>query len=53
MTIRLKYAPRVYAWTDVVDNLSDQVCAEDGWMSVNDVRDVLDPLLTRALENSG
>ena len=38
MTIRLKYTPRVYAWSDVVDDLSDQVCAEDGWMSVNDVR---------------
>jgi glutathione S-transferase len=46
MTICLKDAPRVYAWTDVVDDLSGQVCEEDGWMSVNDVRDVLGPLLT-------
>ncbi|MDP6471551.1 MAG: glutathione S-transferase N-terminal domain-containing protein [Pseudomonadales bacterium] len=46
MAICLKDAPRVYAWTDVVDDLSGQACDEDGWMSVNDVSDVLGPLLT-------
>jgi hypothetical protein len=46
MAICLKDAPRVYAWTDVVDDLSGQACEEDGWMSVDDVRDVLGPLLS-------
>ena len=46
MAISLQVAPRVYAWTDVVDDLSGQVCAEDGWMSVSDVSEVLGPLLT-------
>ncbi|MGB0693446.1 MAG: glutathione S-transferase family protein [Pseudomonadales bacterium] len=45
MAISLQVAPRVYAWTDVVDDLSGQVCAEDGWMSVSDVSEVLGPLL--------
>jgi len=46
MAICLKDAPRVYAWVDVVDDLSGQVCEEDGWMSVDLVRDVLGPLLS-------
>ena len=46
MAICLKDAPRVYAWTDVVDDLSGQACEEDGWMSVDDVCDVLGPLLS-------
>lgn len=46
MAICLKEAPRVYAWTDVVDDLSGQTCEEDGWISVSDVREVLGPLLT-------
>lgn len=45
MAICLKEAPRVYAWTDVVDDLSGQVCDEDGWMSASDVKEVLGPLL--------
>jgi len=46
MTICLKDAPRVYAWVDVVDDLSGQVCEEDGWMSVDLMSDVLGPLLS-------
>ena len=46
MAICLRDAPRVHAWTDVVDDLSGQICEEDGWMSVDIVRDVLGPLLS-------
>lgn len=46
MAICLEIAPRVYAWTDVVDDLSGQTCEEDGWMSVDVVRDALGPLLS-------
>ena len=46
MSICLRDAPRVYAWVDVVDDLSGQVCEEDGWMSVEVVSDVLRPLLS-------
>ena len=46
MAICLKDAPRVYAWTDVIDDLSGHPCEEQGWMSADDVRKVLGPLLT-------
>jgi len=46
MSICLNIAPRVYAWTDVVDDLSGQVCEEDGWISVDNVRDRLGRLLS-------
>jgi len=46
ITICLQDAPRVLAWTDVIDDLSGQAAPEDGWMPVDDVRDVLGPLLT-------
>lgn len=46
MSICLRDAPRVYAWVDVVDELSGHVCEGDGWMSVEVVRDVLGPLLS-------
>ena len=46
MAICLEIAPRVYAWTDVVDDLSGETCEEDGWMSVDVVRDALGPLLS-------
>lgn len=46
MAICLQEAPRVFAWTDVVDDLSGQPCEENGWMTVGDVREVLGPLLT-------
>ena len=44
--ICLDHAPRVYAWTDLVDDLSGQPAAEDGWMKVDQVSDVLGDLLT-------
>ena len=46
MAICLEEAPRVYAWTDLVDDLSGHACEEDGWMSVDEISDVLGPLLT-------
>ena len=46
MAICLKDTPRVYAWTDVVDDLSGHTCEEEGWMSVDDARESLGPLLT-------
>ena len=45
MSICLEEAPRVFAWTDVVDDLSGQVCHADGWMSLNEIKEVLGPLL--------
>ena len=46
MALCLEQSPRVFAWTDVLDDLSGQVCADDGWMSVEDVNATLGPLLT-------
>ncbi len=46
MEICLRDAPRVFAWTDVVDDLRGQVCRDDGWMSVEDVTEMLGPLIT-------
>ena len=43
--ICLDIAPRVYAWTDLVDDLSGQPASEDGWMSVDNVAVVLGGLL--------
>jgi glutathione S-transferase len=44
--ICLNLAPRVYAWTDLVDDLSGQPAAEDGWMSADQASSVLGELLT-------
>lgn len=41
----LASAPRVYAWTDLVDDLSGQPAADESWMSVDDVPSVLGDLL--------
>ncbi|MEQ9450097.1 MAG: glutathione S-transferase N-terminal domain-containing protein [Pseudomonadales bacterium] len=41
----LATAPRVYAWTDLVDDLSGQPAAGDAWISIEDVVDVLGDLL--------
>ena len=41
----LSEAPRVYAWTDLVDDLSGQPAAEDEWMSVQDASAALGDLL--------
>lgn len=45
MALCLEDAPRVFAWTDVIDDLSGQLCEDDGWMSVDEVADTLGPLL--------
>ena len=45
MSICLHEAPRVYAWTDVVDDLSGHTCDADGWIPPAAVSDVLGPLL--------
>ena len=44
--ICMDLAPRVYAWTDLVDDLSGQPAAEDGWMEVAEISAVLGDLLT-------
>ena len=41
----LALAPRVYAWTDLVDDLSGQPAEEDGWMSVDAAAETLADLL--------
>lgn len=44
--ICLAEAPRVYAWVDLVDDLSGQPARDDDWMSVADAKTVLADLLT-------
>jgi len=46
MAICLDAAPRVYAWTDLVDDLSGLQAADDGWLSRADARARLAELLT-------
>ncbi|NKB98244.1 MAG: glutathione S-transferase [Pseudomonadales bacterium] len=41
----LQTAPRVFAWTDLVDDLSGQPAADDDWTSVEDIAVVLGDLL--------
>ena len=43
--ICLREAPRVFAWTDLVDDLSGTPAAEDAWLSRAQARDHLGPLL--------
>ena len=43
--LSLKHAPRVYAWTDLVDDLSGAPAEDDGWLSANEARDALGDLL--------
>jgi len=45
MSICLKEAPRIYAWTDVVDDLSGQVAPDDGFQDLASLGDLLKPLL--------
>ena len=47
MAICLNDSPRVFAWTDVIDDLSGYQTGdgEAGWMAVADVSEVLGPLL--------
>ena len=42
----LAQAPRVYAWTDVVDDLSGQAADAEAWLQVADARRHLGELLT-------
>jgi glutathione S-transferase len=42
----LEKAPRVYAWTDLVDDLSGEPAEEDGWMAIEDVPSILNEFLT-------
>ena len=43
--ICLDESPRVYAWTDVVDDLSGTPASTDGWLSRDDAKSVLGDLL--------
>ena len=45
MKICLQRAPRVYAWVDVVDDLSGQTSADDGWLSRDKISSHLGALL--------
>jgi glutathione S-transferase len=45
MAICLERAPRVYAWTDLVDDLSGNTAAEDGWNSRAEAAQSLGELL--------
>ena len=44
--ICLQKAPRVHAWTDLVDDLSGQPAPEEAWMAVDNARAILGDLLT-------
>lgn len=44
--ICLKDAPRVYAWVDVIDDLTGQPCADDSWINVDEAREHLFDLLS-------
>jgi glutathione S-transferase len=46
MAICLKEAPRVFAWTDVVDDLSGQTAQDEDWLSLGAVAENLAELLT-------
>lgn len=45
MKLCLENAPRVHAWTDIVDDLSGQRAVDDDWISVDDIRAHLGDLL--------
>lgn len=42
----LQKAPRVYAWTDIVDDLSGQAAGDNGWLAIENSKASLAPLLT-------
>jgi glutathione S-transferase len=44
--ICLERTPRVYAWTDLVDDLSGHPAEDDGWMDLADASETLSDLLT-------
>ncbi len=43
--ICLRDTPRVYAWVDIVDDLSGDSADPDGWLSINETRAALGDLL--------
>jgi hypothetical protein len=45
MKLCLNLAPRVHAWTDIVDDLSGQPADADGWLDTNKIREHLGDLL--------
>ena len=45
MKLCLELAPRVHAWTDIIDDLSGQPADEDGWLEPNQIREHLGDLL--------
>jgi glutathione S-transferase len=45
-TLALQRAPRVYAWTDIGDDLSGAPAPDDGWLAADEVRETLGALLT-------
>ncbi len=44
MDLTLQKSPRVYAWVDLVDDLSGIEADESDWMSRNQAKDILQPL---------
>jgi hypothetical protein len=46
MKLCLDLAPRVHAWTDIVDDLSGQPAADDGWIEPDGIREHLGELLS-------
>ena len=48
MALCLAEAPRVFAWVDLVDDLSGLPTADDGWLSRGEARSVLGDLLAEA-----
>lgn len=45
MAVTLERAPRVFAWCDVIDDLSGLAVSSDDWLPREQARDVLGPLL--------
>jgi hypothetical protein len=45
MKLCLELAPRVHAWTDIIDDLSGQPADEDGWLKPDQIREHLGALL--------
>ena len=46
MQLCLQHAPRVHAWTDIVDDLSGQPADDDGWLEPEQIRNHLGDLLS-------
>jgi glutathione S-transferase len=46
MKLCLQQAPRVHAWTDIVDDLSGQPATDEGWIEPAEIREHLGELLS-------